>query len=50
MIKRKCIYCNKIIEGHTEEQAEYMVKQHILSKHREKVKFEKEAENGAEQS
>jgi len=40
MITIKCPYCNKEIEGYTENQVEYMIKQHILSKHPEKVKIE----------
>jgi hypothetical protein len=39
MKKIKCKYCNKRIEAHTEKQAEYLLKQHLLSKHPDKVKF-----------
>lgn len=40
MIEKKCKYCDKKIEGHTEKQVEYMMKQHVISKHKDKVKFE----------
>jgi len=33
----KCKYCERIIEGYTKKQVEYMLKQHILSKHPEKI-------------
>jgi len=39
MIEKKCKYCDKKIEGHTEKQVDYMMKQHSLSKHPEKVKI-----------
>ena len=41
MIKIKCPYCDKIVEGYTKEQTGYMLKQHILSKHKDKVNFSK---------
>ena len=37
MIKKKCKYCPKVIEGHTEKQVEYLMKQHLISKHSDKV-------------
>lgn len=40
MEKIKCNYCEKEIEGYTKKQVEYMLKQHILSKHPEKIKIE----------
>jgi len=40
MIKKKCKYCPKIVEGYTEKQTNYMLRQHILSKHPEKIKIE----------
>jgi hypothetical protein len=40
MKQRKCKYCDKRIEGHTEKQVDYMLMQHMLSKHPEKVRIE----------
>lgn len=40
MNKLKCRYCEKEIEGYSESQTEYMMMQHLLSKHREKMKFD----------
>lgn len=37
MISKKCLHCNKVIEGHTENQVDYLIKQHILSKHKDKI-------------
>jgi len=37
MESKKCPYCPKVIEGYTEKHVDYMLKQHILSKHPEKV-------------
>ena len=37
MEKIQCKDCDKEIEGHTVKQVEYMLKQHILSKHSERV-------------
>jgi len=37
-----CQFCNKKIEGFTEKQLEYLLKQHILAKHPEKIKIEGE--------
>ncbi len=46
MIKRKCKYCPKVIEGHTENQVEHLMKQHLISKHLDKVDLkEKKDEN-----
>ena len=39
MLDKKCDYCNKLIEGHTEKQVNYLLEQHILSKHRDKIKI-----------
>lgn len=33
----KCIYCKKIIEGYKKSQVEYMMKQHLLSKHSDMI-------------
>ncbi len=35
----KCKYCDKEIEGHTTNQINHLLKQHIISKHLDKVKF-----------
>ena len=35
MISKKCSKCSKVVEGYTEKHAEYMLKQHKLSKHDE---------------
>jgi len=40
METKKCPYCDKEFEGHTKDQVEYIVKQHILSKHPAKLKLE----------
>ena len=40
MEKKICKYCTKKIEGHTDKQVEHLMRQHIISKHPEKVKFE----------
>lgn len=34
-----CKYCDKVIEGHTSNQVEYMMRQHLISKHRDKIKI-----------
>lgn len=39
MKKKKCPYCDKEIEGFTESQVDYLLKQHILSKHPDKIKM-----------
>ncbi len=36
MIQKKCKKCDKVIEGYTESQVDYMMAQHNLSKHKEK--------------
>lgn len=37
MEKIKCKYCEKEIEGYTKKQVEYLLKQHTLSKHPDKI-------------
>ncbi len=39
MIEKKCKYCDKKIEGHTENQVNHMMNQHVISKHPSEVKF-----------
>lgn len=46
MIKKKCEYCDKKIEGHTENQVEHLMKQHTIARHSDKVDF-KEKKNGS---
>lgn len=41
MEKKKCPFCDKEIEGHTKDQVDYLIKQHCLSKHPEKVVIKK---------
>jgi hypothetical protein len=41
MKKIKCKFCNKEIEGHTISQVEYLLNQHILSKHKDKFEVSK---------
>ena len=38
MEKKKCDFCDKEIEGYTEDQVDYLLKQHILAKHPDKMK------------
>ena len=42
MIEKTCSHCDKKIEGHTDKQAEYMLNQHILSKHPDKISIKNE--------
>ena len=42
MEKKKCPFCDKEIEGYTEDQVDYLLKQHILSKHKDKIKINNE--------
>lgn len=39
MEKSKCKYCDKKIEGYTSKQVEYLMKQHLLSKHKDKIEL-----------
>lgn len=41
MEKQKCSDCPKVIEGFTKNQVNYLLEQHILAKHKEKVIFKK---------
>jgi len=41
MEKKKCPFCEKEIEGYTEKQVEYLMQQHILSKHKDKIEVKK---------
>lgn len=40
MKQKICPYCEKLIEAYNENQLEYLIQQHILSMHKDKVKFE----------
>jgi len=42
MEKKKCPYCNKEIVGYSKNHIDYLLKQHILSKHSDKIKIKKE--------
>ena len=42
MYKSKCNECGKVIEGYTQKQADYMMRQHILSKHENQVEFKRQ--------
>lgn len=37
MIEQKCNHCDKVIQGHQKTQVEYMIMQHVMSKHPEKI-------------
>lgn len=37
MFVTKCVFCNKEIQGYSLEQAEYMMMQHKLSVHKDKI-------------
>jgi len=41
MITKKCKFCDKEIEGYTEKQVDYLMMQHMLSKHKEKLEVKK---------
>jgi len=44
MIKGKCKYCGKIIEGFTKKQLEHLMSQHLVSIHRDKVEIKERKE------
>ena len=46
MLKKRCDFCDKEIKAFTEKQLEYLILQHILSKHREKIKIEGKEDEG----
>ena len=37
MEKKKCKFCEKEIQGYKGSQVEYLMMQHILSKHKDKL-------------
>lgn len=39
LIKKKCPYCDRIIEGTTIEQVDANLKSHMVFKHSDKIKF-----------
>lgn len=39
MEKEKCKFCDKVIEGYTKKQIEFLMRQHIMAKHPEKIKI-----------
>jgi hypothetical protein len=36
----KCDFCKKIIQGHTPNQVKYMLMQHKLAKHSDKIEIQ----------
>lgn len=40
MLTKKCEYCGKVIVGSTEDQTAYLLLQHKISKHRDKLKIQ----------
>lgn len=42
---KKCPFCEKEVEGYSDKHANYLMNQHILSKHSDKINFE-EPEDG----
>jgi len=42
MEKIKCKFCDKEIEGYSKKQIDYLMNQHILSKHKDKFKVSEE--------
>ena len=41
MITSKCKFCDKEIEGYNQKQVDYLMLQHILAKHKEKLEVKK---------
>lgn len=39
MEKQECKFCDKVIEGYTKKQIDYLMNQHILSKHKDKIEI-----------
>jgi len=37
MERKKCKFCEKVIEGYTIKQVDYMLMQHTLSKHPDRI-------------
>lgn len=37
MIPKKCKYCDKEIEGHTYNQVDHMMTQHMIARHKDKL-------------
>lgn len=49
MVKKRCEYCGRLIIGTTEDQTEYLLLQHKISKHRDKLEikeFKKKMKGG----
>lgn len=40
MEKIICPHCKKVIEGYNKKQLDYLLQQHIFSKHKDKFKVE----------
>lgn len=45
MEKIKCQYCDREFEGFSKKQVDNFLNQHILAKHKDKIKFEKSKKN-----
>ncbi len=39
MEKKKCKFCDKVIEGYKKSQVDYLMNQHIIAKHVEKIRI-----------
>lgn len=39
----ECKYCKKVIEGYSKKQIEYLMTQHLLSKHKDKIKIKEDS-------
>ncbi len=37
MINKKCKFCDKEIEGHTEKQVEHLMNVHIITQHKDRI-------------
>lgn len=38
MESKKCKYCDKIFEGHTKNQVEHQYIQHVIARHKDKIR------------
>lgn len=41
MNARVCQYCNKVIEGFNEKHVEYLLLQHLISKHKDTINIKR---------
>jgi len=42
MVEKKCDYCDKVINGANKKQLDYLILQHKISKHPDKIKITEE--------